>query len=285
MQVNSLENKKIIWELLSASFPKDLKKQNIQEFIDTVSNSLHDNRFKYKNNIMAMNKILLTNTKKYLNSHVQTITTAKPPLSNIVVENNNTRNYDKFTNKKAASTTFEKRLREKQTSFNNLLEGSKPKQIDFSEKADVAISTMDNLIDKTLQDREKELESITTNYNKSGVDDWLTNGGKTNVTNIKINDGEIKGILKPIDLSSTKRVSFKEELSEEEPMKNDAVKNTFFSRLKHRSDSNLDVESLPAPTESSNNSDKELLQQIIDNQQQLMKNQNVILEYLNKPNA
>ena len=136
---------------------------------------------------------------------------------------------------------------------------------------------MSHLIDETLAARQKELESITTNYTNEGVETWLVNGGKQNPkqTNIKIQN-EIKGILKPIEISTQKKVTFEEK----EETEKENTTSSFFSRLKQRSN-NSDKELI----QHNNNSDRELLQQIIENQEKLMITQTEILKYLNKTNA
>ena len=83
---------------------------------------------------------------------------------------------------------------------------------------------------------------------------------------------EIKGILKPIEIGkeeSQKRVTFevKEKTSNEKSPTQETT--TFFSRLKQRS----------------NSSDRELLQQIIENQKTLMEQNSTILKHLNKSNT
>ena len=274
MSINSNENKKMIWDLLSPTFQENLSvRQRMKAFIDDISATLHKDRFKYKSNIMQMNKILLSESKKYLTKCVREIKVnqAETQQVNKLHQRNmvGSRNYDKFTTKKEHTTTFEKRLRDKQEKFNKLLDGKKPKKIDFSDKPDKPISTMNTLIDSTLAEREKELSSITKNYNKKDVEKWLTNGGKIEQTspNIEIRN-EIQGILKPIEISKEsqqKRVTFevKENVEKEEET------STFFSRLKQRS----------------NSSDRELLQQIIENQKKLMEQNIIILKHLNKSNS
>jgi len=223
--------------------------------------------------MMQMNKILLSESKKYLTKCVNEIKMGQIEVRQInkIQQRNmvDSRNYDKFTTKKEHTTTFENRLRDKQEKFNKLLDGEKPKSIDFSDKPDKPISTINTLIDSTLAEREKELSSITKNYNKKDVEKWLTNGGKIEQTstNIEIKN-EIQGILKPIEISKElqqKRVTFEIE------KKSDAIQetSTFFSRLKQRS----------------NSSDRELLQQIIENQKKLMEQNTIILEHLNKSNS
>ena len=200
--------------------------------------------------------------------------TTKMQQTNNIQQRNltNSRNYDKFTTKKEHTATFEKRLRDKQENFNKLIDGKKPKTINFSDKLDKPISTMTSLIDSTMAEREKELSTITKNYNKKDVEKWLTNGGKIEQTsNIQIKN-EIKGILKPIEIGkeeSQKRVTFevKEKTSNEKSPTQETT--TFFSRLKQRS----------------NSSDRELLQQIIENQKTLMEQNSTILKHLNKSNT
>ena len=278
MSINSLENKKMIWDLLSPTFPDNLSiRQRMKTFLDDISETLHKDRFKYKSNIMQMNKVLLSESKRHLTKctieikatqkNVQQVN--KTQERNVMVS----RNYDKFTTKKEHTTTFEKRLRDKQENFNKLIDGKTPKSIDFSDKIDKPISTMNSLIDTTLEEREKELNSITQNYNKKDVKNWLTNGGKANgemvvkeTSNIEIKN-EIQGILKPIEIvkETQKKVTFEVEQQKEKKPKT----STFFSRLKQRSDS----------------SDRELLQQIIENQKTLMEQNAIILEHLNKSNS
>jgi len=272
MSINSNENKKMIWDLLSPTFPDNLSiRQQMKAFIDNICVTLHKDRFKYKSNIMRMNKIVLDESKKYLTKCVRdnAVDTTKAQQTNKIQQRNmvNSRNYDKFTTKKEHNTTFEKRLRDKQENFNKLIDGKKPKTINFSDKLDKPISTMTSLIDSTLAEREKELSTITKNYNKKDVEKWLTNGGNVEqVSNIQIKN-EIQGILKPIEITKEtqqKRVTF--EVKEKEEMETET--STFFSRLKQRS----------------NSSDRELLQQIIENQKKLMKQNITILEHLNKSN-
>ena len=278
MSINSNENKKMLWDLLSPTFPENLSiHQRMKQFIDDISTTLHRDRFKYKSNIMQMNKILLSESKKYLTKCIQesnhnqkNIQRAGQMQERSMV---NSRNYDKFTTKKEHTTTFEKRLRDKQEKFNQLIDGKKPKAIDFSDKMDKPISTMNSLIDSTLAEREKELSSITSSYNKKDVEKWLQNGGniESTSTNISIKN-EIKGILKPIEIGkeeSQKRVTFevKEKKSNEKTPAQETT--TFFSRLKQRS----------------NSSDRELLQQIIENQKTLMEQNSTILKHLNKSNT
>ena len=271
MQINSTDNKKMLWDLLSPTFPDNTNcKRKMQQFIDNKTELFHKDRFKHNNNIMEMNKKLLIQAKQYLKSVSQTVVVNHKIKTNESYPPNQevNRNYDTFVTKKEQTTVFENRLREKQDSFSQLIDGKKPKRIDFSDKADTPISTMSHLIDETLAAREKELESITTNYNNKDVKTWLVNGRKQNQTqtNIKIQD-EIKGILKPIEISTQKKVTFKEE--EEEKTEKENTASSFFSRLKQRS----------------NNSDRELLQQIIENQEKLLEQQNQILDCLNKTNA
>ena len=186
MQINSTDNKKMLWDLLSPTFPDNINcKRKMQLFIDKKTELFHKDRFKHSNNIMEMNKKLLIQAKQYLIQYNIKYATAlinhKVKTTEIHPQNQAVdRNYDKFVTKKEQKTVFENRLREKQDSFSQLIDGKKPKRIDFSDKADKPISTMSHLIDETLAARQKELESITTNYTNEGVKTWLVNGGKQN---------------------------------------------------------------------------------------------------------
>lgn len=275
MSVNSLENKIMIWDILEPTLPENmLVRQQIKAFIDEKTLDLHRNRFKYQNNIMEINKILLSEARMYLiQCNAQAVnnikkneiisTSVKTPAAAL------DRNYEQFTTKKEHAVTFEKRLRDQQENFNQLIDKKKPKEINFADKIDEPISTITTLMDSKLQAREKELSLITEKYNTNEADKWLTNKDRSSNsetrTNIKIQN-EITSILKPIEIKSSdvsvpKTVTFSVDKKDES--------SAFLNRLKQRS----------------NNSDRELLQQIIENQKKLMEQQQQILTYLNKSNT
>ena len=275
MSVNSLENKRMIWDILEPTLPENMPvRQQIKAFIDEKTLDLHRNRFKYQNNIMEINKILLSEARMYLiQCNAQAVnnikkneiisTSVKTPAAAL------DRNYEKFTTKKEHAVTFEKRLRDQQENFNQLIDKKKPKEINFADKIDEPISTITSLMDSKLQAREKELSLITEKYNTNEADKWLTNKDRSSnsetQTNIKIQN-EITSILKPIEIKSSdvsvpKTVTFSVDKKDES--------SSFLNRLKQRS----------------NNSDRELLQQIIENQKKLMEQQQQILTYLNKSNT
>ena len=68
MQINSTDNKKMLWDLLSPTFPDNINcKRKMQLFIDKKTELFHKDRFKHSNNIMEMNNLkLLIQAKQYL---------------------------------------------------------------------------------------------------------------------------------------------------------------------------------------------------------------------------
>ena len=106
MSVNSQENRKMIWELLSDEIPKNEKAwASMQNFINTTSDALHRERFTKNRNIMEMNKILLKKCKLYLQGITRDFTQTtnrgpsfQSPSREVNIDN---RDYDKFTTKKA----------------------------------------------------------------------------------------------------------------------------------------------------------------------------------------
>ena len=143
-----------------------------------------------------------------------------------------------------------------------MIEGPKPKKIDFSEKGDKPISTMTTLVDQTLAEREKELADITQKYSKKDVEKWI---GKSQVKNIKIAEPILSNEIKPIEIKNKgeKRVSFQ---LDEKPSGDNS--NTFLGRLKRR-----------------NGNDNKILEKIINNQTIILENQKIILDFLNKTNS
>ena len=176
-----------------------------------------------------------------------------------------------------------------------MLEGEKPKSINFSQEVDKPISTMSSLLDETMAAREKELQSITTKYNKSDVTNWITNGGDTKDDKIKINE-DVKGILKPIALETSipplssednsKRVTFSIEEKESTQPKNIRREGSkFLARLKQRAEINNTEKPKDTALSTSSNLNIELLHEIIKNQQEIMKQQKIILEKLEKSDS
>ena len=200
MSVNSNDNKGLLWNLLSKHPNQEKDPKKFQAVLEYRVNEIHRNRFKFNNNLMAMNKEIIKQFAAEIphptNKKIQP---KKPTLSKAKV--------------------FENKLKNQQDNFNKLINGEKPKEIDFSDKtAEVPIDA--RMVDDTLQQRELELKKIMAQQaqNNNSATEWLkaeeTSSSKhlkiDKTSNVKIESDIVKVLEKE------RRVRFE---VEETPMK------------------------------------------------------------------
>ena len=121
----------------------------------------------------------------------------------------------------ARQTDFEKQVNQRRSDFVNLVTIKKPKEVDFSDKAENSkIKEMEALIAETISKRNFDIEQIHTNANanaNASSDDWL----KSNDTSVRVekqqpinNDNQRKHKYVNVETSSInppKKVSFNED--------------------------------------------------------------------------
>ena len=84
---------------------------------------------------------------------------------------------------------FEMQLKAQQDNFNDTINVKPPTNIDFSDKSqDGPIVNINNVINQTLEDREKELMKITKQYQSKKAKQWLNQNGDDSEMR-KIDDG------------------------------------------------------------------------------------------------
>ena len=115
MSVNSNDNKALLWNLLSNHPNQKKDPQKFQAVLEYRVNEIHRNRFKFSNNLMTMNKEIIKQFAQEMPSP-STKKPAQPAMSK--------------------SQIFETRLKSQQDNFDKLINGPKPKEIDFSDKTE-----------------------------------------------------------------------------------------------------------------------------------------------------
>ena len=128
---------------------------------------------------------------------------------------------------------FETRLKEQQDHFNSMIKAEIPKEIDFSDKHEESPIITDNTIDKTMQNRQKELTKIMSGYKKSKeTEAWLKGDGKKPMGQKPDNlTKSPTSIIKPSSNESVgKRVSF--QVLEKGSPKVEMDTNSLFNKLK-----------------------------------------------------
>ncbi len=167
MSVNSNDNKALLWNLLSKHPNQKKDSKKFQAVLEYRVNEIHRNRFKFGNNLMDMNKEII---KQFANEI--------PPQS---INNKIT------PPKQSKQNIFDQRLKNQQDNFNKLINGQKPKEIDFSDKTEESPIDL-RVVDDTLQQRELELKKIMSQYESNGnnATQWLKGEDTSNSKHLKI---------------------------------------------------------------------------------------------------
>ena len=166
MSVNSNDNKALLWNLLSKHPNQKKDSKKFQAVLEYRVNEIHRNRFKFGNDLMAMNKEIIKQFASEIPA--QPPKTSQPkPLSKAKV--------------------FEQRLKSQQDNFNQLINKQKPKEIDFSDKTEDAPIDA-RMVDDTLQQRELELKNIMAQYDSTGknANEWLKGEETSTAKHLKI---------------------------------------------------------------------------------------------------
>jgi hypothetical protein len=170
------ENTNLIWQLIN-EFVQTNHKVKINEdnlpglsqfFVNTV-NDINSKRFEYDNNILILNKEVLSRTAIYIN---QNIRTNQVPQQQQQQQFNNNNIKLEYERKKDMSNGINKSLQSHKDNFQSY-QVKQPTKIDFSDKSQ-EFETNRNFND-TLAQREAELKRITGEYNANDAKKWIEN--------------------------------------------------------------------------------------------------------------
>ena len=240
MSVQSDNNKQMLFELLK-SIGLDNKMQindsELYNFINQQCNYFHINRIDlgYGNDLEGMNKKVVEGGYNFImsNQNKQTVKVENIQLSTREV--------------------FDKNLATQESQFKKMINPKKPNKIDFSDnQEDLPIPNLDIIMNQTLADRQKELESITQKYNtedQEKAQKWLNRDNETPKLKIEKNSNIDLG-NSTIKINKKKRVTWDDEnanaqersqawaehlseLEREKSKKNTNVSN-FLSKLKQK---------------------------------------------------
>ena len=220
MSVQTDNNKQMLFELLKSIGSDNNMKINDSElynFINGQCNYFHINRINLGlgNNLEAMNKKIVEGGYNFIMSN-QT----KPKLK---VENQQL----------SRREVFDKSLATQESQFKEMINPQKPKKIDFSDnQEDLPIQNLDIIMNQTLADRQKELESITQKYNtedQEKAQKWLNRENET--PKLKIEKNTNINLDSAIKINKKKRVTFN--INDDDSKTNNNLTN-FLSKLKQK---------------------------------------------------
>jgi len=214
MSVIAESNKHMLWDVLKGLVSEnELQVTDVagfQEFFENKCKYYHSKRFDY-NGLSEVNKKIIGECFKFLKS----------------ASNDNKllmfRDYEQFGNKKVVKTmSIGKRYKEHEKNFKKMINKSTPDDIDFSEKADAPIVDMGNMLSKTMEQRESELNNITQRYDQGDSLKWLNSGGAPklkihddNFDYLDNNTNNVEMVVNEKNKKPVKKVKFKSNLREE----------------------------------------------------------------------
>ena len=236
MDVRSDENKDILYQIL---IEHPLKNIDINKFLETIDNQVHliyQDRFKFKNNLVNMNKEVIRRfsvMEKDINKQRKKKTKQAKAKQKRKPKTRATIKTDRpIPTQKEQKNVFDAKLKNRQDDFIKLVNPHKPEEINF--KDPVENGTLPSL-DTTLEAREKELRNAMQTYNSESAAKWIGNNAvKKNIridTNSSIElDPEIV----------KKRVSFKiSEIKPQDTLGNNLNADFFLKKLKKKEGNNM----------------------------------------------
>jgi len=219
MSVQSDNNKQMLFDLLKSIGSDNNMKINDSElynFINQQCNYFHINRIDlgYGNDLEGMNKKVVEGGYNFIMSNQN-----KPEVK---VENIQL----------STREVFDKNLATQESQFKKMINPKKPNKIDFSDnQEDLPIQNLDIIMNQTLADRQKELESITKKYNtedQEKAQKWLNRENET--PKLKIEKNTNINLDNAIKINK-KRVTFN--INDGDSKTNNNVSN-FLSKLKQK---------------------------------------------------
>ena len=248
MKVNSMQNKELLFELLSSVIQENgflVDITTLEKLIDEQCDNFETKKQNF-NDLSEINKIILDNCYKFLLE-----TQLKQTAGISVVNDNDLFKKDNMdTNFKIAKKNFE-----------TMISLKKPEEINFEDivEEEMPPENLETIMNQTLADRQRELENITQKYSNSNIkkaEDWINQDKPKN----------------------EKKVTFQEDVLEinneetfDEPLENFNI----FSKLKKKSPP-------PPSNEDQIKINKKNIKILLENQEKLLFQQKTVIEILNK---
>ena len=286
MDVRSDENKDILYQIL---IEHPLKNIDINKFLETIDNQvylIYQERFKFKNNLVEMNKEVIRRfsvMEKDINKQRQKKTKQVKPKRKPKKIRSSIKTDRPLPTQKEQKNVFDTKLKNRQDDFIKLVNPHKPEEINF--KDPVENGELPSL-DTTLEAREKELRNAMKTYNSESAAKWIGNNAVKK--NIKI---EKNSSIKLNPEIVRKKVSFKiSEIKPQDTLDRNLNADFFLKKLKKKEGANMNNESNTNNTSNMVNVDdihnmndtnkREYLKNIIDQQKILTHKLEILLKSL-----
>tara|TARA_B100000674_G_scaffold473608_1_gene464727 strand:+ start:38 stop:820 length:783 start_codon:yes stop_codon:yes gene_type:complete len=221
MSIVNQSNKEMLFDLLKSIGAENnflINEKELARFINQKCAYYHTNRynFEFGRNLEEVNKKIIGEAYNFIMSNQPR--NSSPP--------------EQQTPVMTKREMFDTGLANQEAQFKKMINPKKPKEIDFSDGSeDFPIQNLDQIMNQTLADRQKELESITQRYSsndKEKAQKWL-NRDENETPKIKIENSTNLILDNAIDVSKQKKVRF----TVEEKSKPLGL-NSLFSKLKQK---------------------------------------------------
>ena len=274
MDVRSNENKILLSQILKSHPLKNMDNNRFVKAIDNQVCLIYKERFKYNNDLTNMNKEVIRRfsviaddirnkqqSNQSINRQQNMNQNSQQNMNQNSQQNRQLNNGSKKQWREEKMSDFEKKMKEQQDNFSNLVNPKKPKEIDFRDNTEENgnMRSMDN----AMAARERELKEAMAEYNSESAVKWI--GNEEVSKNIKI-DVHSNVSIEPEIISSHKREKQKKRVQFKISETTNQDTTSFLNKLKK------------IPNKITSNSDtKKELQEIIDMQRNLMERlENVI---------
>ena len=186
----SESNKALVWGLLKEQSTMELT-ENWKGFFEKQIENINANRHQYRN-MIEMNKHLIAICMANLEE----------------ISSRTERRYDEYQgyNMKGGGERYARDLKEKQQDLKKLQGGLKPPEIDFTATNDRAFGNLNQIMERQMADRQKELAEIGKGYS-SDAKAWLNISEKSGAPKLKI--GSETQLVNEIIETPQKKVKFK----------------------------------------------------------------------------
>jgi len=230
MSVVSQQNKQMLFDLLKSIGNENnfvINDNNLITFINQKCGYFHTNRFDFDfgNDLNEINKKIVEQGYNFVMSNQPRSAPQKAPIQQV--------------HQLSKREMFDKGLASQEAHLKKMINPKKPKAIDFSDGSeDFPIQNLDQIMNQTLADRQRELETITQKYSNSDKEkaqQWLNREEDT--PKIKIEKSSNLKLDNTISITDNtqKRVRFEVNDVNEPPKKG---LTNLFSKLKQKTPNN-----------------------------------------------
>jgi len=201
------ENVEMIWELIAdEEFTQDKTERqmmDMQNLFITDIREFYEREKSISNDLMSMNKMFIENILQKL-SNVQNVQSTESTALNLrepVIELNKPQAITAEDIQASRMNEFEKQFAERQNEFSKAMTLKVPEKPFFNDEMDKPIGEMEDLIARTLAQRNFDIEHIQQNVDKEKVKSFLM----SQETSIKSEKGETRKNMQEILKSSQRQ--------------------------------------------------------------------------------